>query len=66
MQYGKGKSYVVELKNKNIWYTGIIVEEDTTSIKLKTIRGETLIIAKDEILQSKEIGNSIGDKNERD
>jgi hypothetical protein len=66
MIYGIGLTYVIELKDKKIFYTGVVVEEDLISIKLKTIRGENLIISKSEILQSKQLDNSIGDKNGKD
>ena len=46
-----GKSYKVEMK-KGIYYTGVVTEEDAVSIRLKTKRGEELVLNKGEILQA--------------
>lgn len=65
MIYGIGKTYLIELKQR-IFYTGIIIEEDDISIKLKTIRNEFLIVNKSEISQSRFIPeDSIEGRNER-
>ena len=53
--FGIGKRYKFEL-DTNIFYTGIVVDEDITSVKINTIRNETLILNKENIRQAKEVG----------
>jgi len=48
--YSIGKTYKIQTK-KGIHYTGKIVEEDHLQIKIHTIRGEELILNKDELIQ---------------
>lgn len=50
--YSKGQTYKFELK-KGIFYTGVILDEDNIQISIETIRGEKLILNKDEIMQSR-------------
>lgn len=50
--YRIGKTYKFEIKEK-IFYTGIVLEEDTVQLRIKTIRDEELILNKGEIRQSK-------------
>jgi predicted Ser/Thr protein kinase len=42
-----------------IFYTGKVIAEDQDSIKIFTIRGEELILNKNEIFQAKRIDDSI-------
>jgi len=58
--YCIGKKYKIELSNR-IFYTGYVEEEDTTCIRIQTIRNENLILNKDNIVQAIEM-NSIGGK----
>ena len=57
--YGYGKLYKIEIK-KGIFYTGRILEEDTISIRIKTIRNEELILNKSEIVRA-ELEDRTGD-----
>ncbi len=59
--YSKGKKYKFEIKGR-IFYTGIVIDEDNSQIKIKTIRNEELILTKDSIVQSKLMEDSIGGK----
>lgn len=43
--------YKFQLKN-GIWYTGTVLEEDSISIRIQTIRNETIVLNKEEILQA--------------
>lgn len=56
--YSIGQKYKFELIGR-IYYTGIVIEEDETHLKIHSIRGEELIINKDEIFQAKRIENRI-------
>jgi len=63
--YTKGKIYKLQLK-KGIVYTAKIEEEDHIQIKIRTVRGEELIINKDDLSQSKPIEqNRTDDKHAR-
>jgi hypothetical protein len=42
-----------------IYYTGKIIDEDESHIKIFSIRGEELILNKEEIFQAKRIDNRI-------
>ena len=57
--------YKIEIKagterNKIIFYTGIIKEEDEILIRILTIRDETVIINKKDIIRSTLIKRNIG------
>jgi hypothetical protein len=58
--YSIGTSYKFEMQNR-IYYTGKVIEEDESHVKIHSIRGEELILNKEEIIQAKriEITNSI-------
>lgn len=58
--YSIGTSYKFEMQNR-IYYTGKVIEEDESHVKIHSIRGEELILNKEEIVQAKriEITNSI-------
>ena len=56
--YSIGTSYKFELIGK-IYYTGKVLEEDESHVKIYSIRGEELILNKDEIFQAKRIEDSI-------
>ncbi len=58
--YGIGTKWKFETK-KGMWYTGTVILEDTYSIKINTIRGETLILNKDDISQAKEMNSTEGE-----
>lgn len=60
--YEIGKLYKFELPNR-IFYTGTVLEEDNISIKVFTKMEEKIVLNKNSIVQSKEIKDSIGDKN---
>ena len=62
--YRIDKRYKIELKQK-IFYTGIILEEDSTQIRVRTDRNEELVLSKEEIRQAKLIEqNGIEDDND--
>jgi hypothetical protein len=61
--YSIGELYKFEL-DKNIFYTGYILDEDFHSIKIKTIKKEELVLNKKNVVQSKKM-DSIGVYNER-
>jgi len=50
--YELNRKYKIELK-KGLFFTGIILKEDSISIRIKTIRDEDMIINKSEIIKSK-------------
>lgn len=52
--YSIGTSYKFEMQGK-IYYTGKVIEEDESHVKIFSIRGEELILNKDEIFQAKRI-----------
>lgn len=56
--YSIGTSYKFEMQGR-IFYTGKVIAEDQDSIKIFTIRGEELILNKNEIFQAKRIDDSI-------
>lgn len=56
--YSIGTMYKFEMTNQ-IYYTGKVIEEDISHIKVQSIRGEELILNKDEIFQAKRIENRI-------
>lgn len=58
--YGIGTKWKFEIK-KGIWYTGTVAAEDTYSIKIKTIRGETIVLNREEILQAIEMDRIEGE-----
>ena len=51
--YSIGKTYKFQLKDR-IFYTGNVIEEDNLNIKIETVRGETIILAKSHIARSTE------------
>jgi len=55
--YGIGEKYKFRLKvnNQDIYYTGLILDVDSDSIKIKTIRDEIRILNKAEILDCIEL-----------
>lgn len=62
--YEKNKTYKFEILNR-IFYTGKIIEEDESFIKIKSIKGEELILNKKSIVQSKLVTQRIGDENNK-
>ena len=56
--YRLNDKYKFEMPNR-IFYTGIVIEEDNTHVKINSIRGEELILSKEEIIQAIRIENSI-------
>jgi hypothetical protein len=52
--YSIGTSYKFEMQDR-IYYTGKVIEEDDSHIKIHSIRGEELILNKEEIIQAKRI-----------
>jgi hypothetical protein len=52
--YSIGTSYKFEMQDR-IYYTGKVIEEDESHIKIYSIRGEELILNKEEIVQAKRI-----------
>jgi hypothetical protein len=52
--YSIGEKYKFEMIGK-IYYTGKVIEEDETHVKIFSIRGEELILNKEEIYQAKRI-----------
>ena len=61
--YRTGKTYKLRLEG-DIFYTGVVVEEDSISIRVKTIRDEELILNKNRIVRS-ELMNGTGDQDEK-
>jgi len=49
--YRLNVKYKFEMPNR-IFYTGIVLEEDTNHVKINSIRGEELILKKEEIIQA--------------
>ena len=49
--YGIGTTWKFEIR-KGIWYTGTVIAEDSFSIKIKTIREETIVLNREEISQA--------------
>jgi len=49
--YRLNEKYKLEMPNR-IFYTGIVIEEDNTHVKINSIRGEELILSKEEIIQA--------------
>lgn len=45
--------YRIQTKNNNQLYTGFIVEQDETHIKVKTIKSEEVILLREDILKAK-------------
>ena len=56
--YSIGTTYKFEMTNQ-MYYTGKVIEEDDSHIKIFSIRGEELILNKNEIFQAKRIENRI-------
>jgi hypothetical protein len=52
--YRLNTKYKFEMPNR-IFYTGIVIEEDETHVKINSIRGEELILSKEEIIQAMRI-----------
>ena len=52
--YSIGASYKFEMQQK-IYYTGKVIEEDESHIKIHSIMNEELILNKEEITQAKRI-----------
>jgi len=52
--YSIGKSYKFQLDDR-IFYTGKIVEEDELNLRIETIKGENIILAKSHIVRSTEL-----------
>lgn len=57
--YKLKQKYKFEMPNR-IFYTGIVLEEDNTHVKINSIRGEELILKREEIIQAIRIENRIG------
>lgn len=57
--YRINEKYKFEMPNR-IFYTGIVIDEDNTHVKINSIRGEELILNKEEIIQAIKIEQSIG------
>jgi hypothetical protein len=49
--YRLNVKYKFEMPNR-IFYTGIVLEEDINHVKINSIRGEELILKKEEIVQA--------------
>ena len=60
IMYSIGSKWKFETK-KGMWYTGEVIAEDTYSIKIKTIRNETLILSREDISQAKELNSTEGE-----
>lgn len=60
--YRTGQKYKIQL-DSGITYTGEIIEEDSTCIKITTIRGEELILNKGSIKRA-ELMNGTGDRDD--
>lgn len=52
--FKKGVLYKFEIANR-IFYTGKLIKENSTHIEIRTIRNETIILNKNNIIQSIEI-----------
>lgn len=50
-------TYKIQTKNANQMYTGIIVEQDETHIKIRTIKNEIVLILREDIVKAKGIEN---------
>lgn len=61
--YRVNEKYKFEMPNR-IFYTGIVIEEDNTHVKINSIRGEELILKREEIIQAIRIENRIGSEEE--
>jgi hypothetical protein len=61
--YLKGKTYKIQLIG-NIYYTGMIQEEDNSTIRILTIKDEIVIINKTEVRQAILV-DSTGDIHDR-
>lgn len=55
--YSIGSKWKFETR-KGIYYTGEVISEDQYSIKIKTIRNETLILNREDISQAKELNST--------
>ena len=64
--YGIGKTWKIEIEKngKSFFYTGVIIEENNSQIKIKTKFDEEMIISIKSIVQAL-LMNSIGDKYDR-
>ena len=62
--YKTGQKYKIQLKNKDsskpIIYTAEILEEDSLQIQIRDVKGEEIVLNKDEIRQSKLIQYNTG------
>ncbi|HDL50763.1 MAG TPA: hypothetical protein ENG37_01965 [Firmicutes bacterium] len=58
--YDIDDSYKFELSNR-IFYTGKILEIDDFHLKILTIKGETIIMKKEEIIQAWKMGREGSD-----
>ncbi len=52
--YVLGKKYKFQLEDR-IFYTGTIVEEDNNNIRIDSIKGENIILAKGHIVRCTEL-----------
>ena len=59
--YKLNKQYKFELPNR-IFYTATVLEEDSINVRILTRMNENIVLSKNSIIQSKEIENSIGEK----
>jgi len=62
--YRIGKEYKIETK-KGIFYTAKVLEEDTFSIGVLTVRGEELVLNKEDISRAKILNSTGVEGNER-
>jgi len=53
VKYELNSMYRIQTKNNNQLYTGFIVEQDETHIKVKTIKSEEVILLREDILKAK-------------
>jgi hypothetical protein len=58
--YGIGTKWKFETK-KGMWYTGTVTAEDTYSIKITTIRNETIVLNREDISQAFEMNSIEGE-----
>ncbi len=54
--YEKKKTYKFKMPN-NIYYTGVVVKEEEHLILIYTVRGESIQISKQQIIQSWMVGD---------
>ena len=53
IQYEVGPTYRIQTKKDAQLFTGVVEEQDDTHIKIKTIKGEEVLLHRDDILKAK-------------